>query len=226
MPWPWSPGYLNTATSPRSGVRPEDTAGEEAQRKREGVLAVAVGIFRHEQIVADQQGRDHRAGGDVEWLDRRTCAQRVQSARHRPPSGRFPPSRQPFPVHACDVQPRPSSLYQFARAACVAGQTTNVFRPRAAWKMCNRSFRGQAAATKALEPRPANAFGLSDDVRLRHEPAPVPFQARLSSKSSRLSRSPIARVIIPTARRSRSATRAERQRRRRDRSLTGRQRRR
>src|ERR1700737_4260984 len=32
-------------------------------------MAVAVGIFRHEQIVADQQRRLHRAGGNVEGLE-------------------------------------------------------------------------------------------------------------------------------------------------------------
>ena len=48
----------------------EHPAREEAHRKREGVLAVAVRVLRDEQIVADQQGRDHRAGRDVERLDR------------------------------------------------------------------------------------------------------------------------------------------------------------
>jgi hypothetical protein len=32
-------------------------------------MAVAVGIFRDEQIVADQQRRLHRPGGDVERLE-------------------------------------------------------------------------------------------------------------------------------------------------------------
>src|ERR1700730_15747020 len=32
-------------------------------------MAVAVGIFRHEQIIADQQRRLHRAGGNVEGLE-------------------------------------------------------------------------------------------------------------------------------------------------------------
>ena len=38
-------------------------------RQRQRVLRVAVGVFRDEQVVADQQRRHQRAGGDVERLE-------------------------------------------------------------------------------------------------------------------------------------------------------------
>ena len=54
-------------TSPRLGSAPNmrpEPVGTEGDR----VIRVAVGIFRHEDIIADQQGRDHRSRRDVERL--------------------------------------------------------------------------------------------------------------------------------------------------------------
>ena len=42
--------------------------GEQRQPERQRIPAVAVGEFRHEQVIADQQGRHHRAGRYVERL--------------------------------------------------------------------------------------------------------------------------------------------------------------
>ena len=44
-------------------------AGEQRRRQRQRIMAVAVGVFRHEQVVADQQRRLHRAGRNVERLE-------------------------------------------------------------------------------------------------------------------------------------------------------------
>ena len=49
-------------------LRGQETAGKERRRERERVVRIAVGIFRYEQIIADQQCRDHRAGRDIERL--------------------------------------------------------------------------------------------------------------------------------------------------------------
>src|SRR5580658_739159 len=46
----------------------EDPPGEQVERERQREVRVAVAVFRHEQVVADQQRRDHAAGGDVERL--------------------------------------------------------------------------------------------------------------------------------------------------------------
>ena len=43
--------------------------GKQRRRERQRIVAVAVGVFRDEQIVADQQRLLHRAGGDVERLE-------------------------------------------------------------------------------------------------------------------------------------------------------------
>ena len=32
------------------------------------MIGIAVGIFGHKKIITDQQGRDHRAGWNIEWL--------------------------------------------------------------------------------------------------------------------------------------------------------------
>src|SRR5262249_33609658 len=45
-----------------------DAAGEQIEPEGEGIAAIAVAIFRHEQIVADEQRRDHRARGNIEGL--------------------------------------------------------------------------------------------------------------------------------------------------------------
>src|SRR3546814_3513088 len=45
-----------------------DPAGNQRKRERQRMPAVAVGHLRNEQIVADQQGRDHRSGRDIEGL--------------------------------------------------------------------------------------------------------------------------------------------------------------
>ena len=47
----------------------EDAAREQRRRERQREMRVAVAEFRHEQIVADHQCRDHRAGRDVERLE-------------------------------------------------------------------------------------------------------------------------------------------------------------
>ena len=46
----------------------ENAAGENRRRERQRVMGVAVGIFGDEQIIADQQRRDHRPGRDIEGL--------------------------------------------------------------------------------------------------------------------------------------------------------------
>ena len=45
-----------------------DSAGENRGRERKRIMAVTVRVFRHEQVVAHQQRRLHRAGGDIEGL--------------------------------------------------------------------------------------------------------------------------------------------------------------
>ena len=47
----------------------EDAPRKQRRRQRDRIMAVAVGIFRDEQIVADQQRRLHRSRGDVEGLE-------------------------------------------------------------------------------------------------------------------------------------------------------------
>ena len=49
----------------------EDAAGKQRRRKRKRIVAVAVGIFRDEQVVADQQRRLHRSRRDVEGLEQK-----------------------------------------------------------------------------------------------------------------------------------------------------------
>ena len=46
----------------------DNAAGENRRRKWQRVMGVAVGIFRDEQIIADEQRRNHRAGRDIERL--------------------------------------------------------------------------------------------------------------------------------------------------------------
>ncbi len=50
-------------------LRAEDTAREDVRRERDRIVAVAVGIFRDEQIVAHQKRRLHRPRRDVERLE-------------------------------------------------------------------------------------------------------------------------------------------------------------
>ena len=51
------------------GLLGPDAPGEQVGPEREGIAAVAVAVFRHEQIVADEQRRDHRARRNVEGLE-------------------------------------------------------------------------------------------------------------------------------------------------------------
>ena len=49
-------GNLKTATSPRSGGNP-DAAGEDVRAERQRIARIAVCPFRHEEIIAFEQGR-------------------------------------------------------------------------------------------------------------------------------------------------------------------------
>ena len=49
-------------------LRGEKAAGKDRRRERQRVVGIAVGIFGDEQIIADQQGRNHRAGRNIEGL--------------------------------------------------------------------------------------------------------------------------------------------------------------
>ena len=51
------------------GFGAEDAPRKQGRRQRKRIVAVAVGIFRDEQIVADQKRRLHRSRGDVEGLE-------------------------------------------------------------------------------------------------------------------------------------------------------------
>src|SRR5258705_13042512 len=51
------------------GQRGENAAREQGRRKRQRIAAVAVGEFRHEQRIADQQRRHHRAGWNMKRLE-------------------------------------------------------------------------------------------------------------------------------------------------------------
>src|SRR5262249_18915776 len=46
----------------------EDTPGKWRPAQRQRIARIAIAVFRNEQIVADEQGGDHAAGGNVEWL--------------------------------------------------------------------------------------------------------------------------------------------------------------
>src|SRR5262249_34825625 len=50
------------------GLRAPDATGEQVRSEWEGVAAIAVAVFRHEKVVADEERRDHRSGGDIEGL--------------------------------------------------------------------------------------------------------------------------------------------------------------
>src|SRR5581483_5827540 len=86
----------------------EDAAREEAEREWKRMLAVTVRAFRHEKIVADQQGRDHR------------------SRRHRPPSARSRPNRPTCPALFFAARRSPSSpshsrrAYSRGQSGCLA----------------------------------------------------------------------------------------------------------
>jgi hypothetical protein len=47
----------------------ENAAGEQRRRQRQRIMAVAVAVFRDEQIVADQQGGLHRSRRNIERLE-------------------------------------------------------------------------------------------------------------------------------------------------------------
>src|SRR5262249_23223600 len=51
------------------GRRRPDAAAEQRRRERQRVVAVAVRVFRHEQIIADQQRRLHGTRGNIERLE-------------------------------------------------------------------------------------------------------------------------------------------------------------
>ena len=51
------------------GQGAEDAAGEQRRRERQGEARVAEAVFGDEEIVADQQCRDHRSGRDVERFE-------------------------------------------------------------------------------------------------------------------------------------------------------------
>lgn len=63
-------GVLEDDDVAAGGQAAEDAAGEQRRRERQREMAVAIGVFGDEQVVADQQRRDHRAAGDVERLER------------------------------------------------------------------------------------------------------------------------------------------------------------
>ena len=46
----------------------QDPAGKQRQSEGQRIAAVAIGKFRHEQVIADQQCRDHRSRRDIERL--------------------------------------------------------------------------------------------------------------------------------------------------------------
>jgi len=50
------------------GGRSQNAAGENVGAERHRVIRIAVGVFRHENIIADQQRRDHRARRNIERL--------------------------------------------------------------------------------------------------------------------------------------------------------------
>ena len=81
-------GSRNTTMSPRVRRARPDAAGEQRRRERERIFAVAVGIFRDEQVVADQQRLLHRPGRNVERLeqegaDHQRDDERVEDHAHR-----------------------------------------------------------------------------------------------------------------------------------------------
>ena len=75
--------------------RREDAAGEEIRAERERMVGISVGVFRHEDVVADEESRDHRARRNVEGLE------------------------QEGPNHDRDQQRLDHDLDQFAEAAAV-----------------------------------------------------------------------------------------------------------
>ena len=95
-------------------LRAEDAAREQRRRQRNRIVAVAVGIFRDEQVIAHQQRRLHRSRGDVERLEQEGAdherdqesvdddADGFAQAAFRFCAGghahRFPNSRRPLPA--------------------------------------------------------------------------------------------------------------------------------
>ncbi len=63
---PWQAKHHDVAAV---RLRAEDATREDVRRERDRIMAVAVGIFRDEQIVADQERRLHRPRGNVERLE-------------------------------------------------------------------------------------------------------------------------------------------------------------
>src|SRR5262249_11363439 len=65
-------------------LRTEDASREKGRRKGEGIMCVAVREFGHEQIIAHQKGRNHRTGGNVEWLKQKSADDQGddQSVKH------------------------------------------------------------------------------------------------------------------------------------------------
>src|SRR5262245_34015707 len=51
------------------GLRRPDASREQRRGERQRIVAVAVGVFRHEKVVADEQRRLHRARWNIEGLE-------------------------------------------------------------------------------------------------------------------------------------------------------------
>ena len=62
-------GELEDGDVAALGQGGEDAAGEQVWREGQRVPRVAVAVFGNKEVVADQQGWFHRAGGDVERLE-------------------------------------------------------------------------------------------------------------------------------------------------------------
>ena len=71
------------ARNGQDGVRAEDTPFEERRAEGHRVAAVAVGEFRHEDEVALEQGRDHRARRNVEGLEEERADHHRDQQRER-----------------------------------------------------------------------------------------------------------------------------------------------
>src|SRR5581483_654872 len=112
----------------------EDAAREEAEREWKRMLAVTVRAFRHEKIVADQQGRDHRPGRDVERLDEESAHDDgdQDGIDHRP-HGLGPTARLVLPSFSPldDLRHHLPTL-----DARIAGAKVAVSRPAATWERC------------------------------------------------------------------------------------------
>ena len=62
-------GLAEDGDIPSLGLIAEDPAREHVRAEGEGISAVAIGVFRHEQVIPDEQRGDHRARGYAEWFE-------------------------------------------------------------------------------------------------------------------------------------------------------------